>query len=102
MVQKKVSFFYFIFILTIGTWIPIVSGIPYSHAQDSWFCAPQFPDFGFHKQNFLDSGICIPSLTWSTEVKAAFKLFKSRGSADQGWGSKTALKRTPFSELGQQ
>ena len=87
--------------LVSGTWIPIVSGFPDFYAQDPWFSTPQFPDFGFHKQNFSDSEIWIPSLTLNTEVKAmTFKLFKSRGSTDQGWGSKTAIKRTPFSELG--
>ena len=87
--------------LVSGTWIPIVSGFPDFYAQDPWFSTPQFPDFGFHKQNFSDSEIWIPSLTLNTEVKAmTFTLFKSRGSTDQGWGSKTAIKRTPFSELG--
>ena len=87
--------------LVSGTWIPIVSGIPDFYAQDPWFSTPQFPDFGFHKKNFSDSEIWIPSLTLNTEVKAmTFTLFKSRGSTDQGWGSKTAIKRTPFSELG--
>ena len=44
------------------------------------------------------SGFRIPQAKFLGAM--TFKLFKSRGSTDQGWGSKTAIKRTPFSELG--
>ena len=67
------------------------------HSSISGFRIPQSKFLGFRS---LDSQ---PYSTLNTEVKAmTFKLFTPRGSTDQcwSWGSKTAIKRTPFSELG--
>ena len=44
----------------LGFWIPIVSGIPESKAQEFGFHKQIFSDSEFHKQNILDSRIQIP------------------------------------------
>ena len=46
----------------LGFWIPIVSGIPESKAQEFGFHKQIFSDSEFHKQNFLDSGIRNPPI----------------------------------------